>query len=96
MKDHHLFLLRAAEARSEAEASLLENVKERCLRSEAAWTEMAARAERTEQRRLEREAEKAARHADCGEFTFVKIPTEPLAVPVRLGDRKVPRTDGGS
>jgi len=42
------YLVRAAEARAEAEAATLDNVRERCLRSEKAWAEMAARAKRTE------------------------------------------------
>jgi hypothetical protein len=60
MKSQELYLLRAADAHAEAEVADLENVRERCLRSEAAWKEMAARAERTEQLRAANEAEKAA------------------------------------
>ena len=60
MSDRQTFLSRAAEARADADAALLDNVRERCLRSEAAWSEMAARAERTENMRAAREAEKAA------------------------------------
>jgi len=60
MTDRETFLARAAEARASAEAAVLDNVRERCLRSEAAWAEMAARAERTETMRAAREAEKAA------------------------------------
>ena len=45
------YLARAAEARAEADLATLENVKERCLRAEQAWAEMAARAERTERMR---------------------------------------------
>ncbi|MBA2770837.1 MAG: hypothetical protein H0U34_02280, partial [Sphingomonas sp.] len=41
------YLARAAEAHSEAEEATLDNVRDRCLRSEAAWAEMAARVERT-------------------------------------------------
>jgi hypothetical protein len=49
--DRETYLARAAQAREEAEAATLDNVRERCLRSEAAWAEMAARAERTERMR---------------------------------------------
>ncbi|HJQ17950.1 MAG TPA: hypothetical protein VJ859_13240 [Allosphingosinicella sp.] len=54
------YLARAAEARRDAEAATLANVRERCLRSEAAWKEMAARAARTDRMRSEAEAQKAA------------------------------------
>jgi hypothetical protein len=50
--------MRAADAHAQAELAELENVRERCLRSEAVWKEMAARAERTEQLRAVNEAEK--------------------------------------
>lgn len=43
------FLARAAQARAEAETATLEHVRERCRRSEAAWTVLADRAERSEQ-----------------------------------------------
>ena len=59
MTDRETFLARAAEARAAADAALLDNVRDRCLRSEAAWSEMAARAERTENLRAAKEAEKA-------------------------------------
>ena len=51
LKDREIYLLRAEQAKAEAEAAALDNVRERCLRSEAAWREMAARAERTEKMR---------------------------------------------
>lgn len=60
MKDRDIFLQRAAEARADADAALLDNVRQRCLRSAAAWNEMAARAERTEKMRATLEAAKAA------------------------------------
>ena len=43
------YLARAAQARAEADAATLAHVRERCLRSEAAWTQLAERAERSEQ-----------------------------------------------
>ncbi|MGN6154428.1 MAG: hypothetical protein ACTHN4_01680 [Sphingomicrobium sp.] len=65
MTDRETYLARAAEARAQAEAATLDNVRDRCLRSEAAWAEMAARAERTEQMRqtLLADKERAAAEA---------------------------------
>jgi hypothetical protein len=60
MSQHDFYIARAAEARAEAAAASLDNVRQRCLRSEAAWSEMAARAARTERMRARSEAEKAA------------------------------------
>jgi hypothetical protein len=58
---HHDFLVtRAREARDEADASTLENVRERCLRSAAAWETMAARLLKTEAHRVNLAAAKAA------------------------------------
>ena len=56
------FLARAAQARAEAEAATLAHVRERCRRSEAAWTALANRAERSEQMR----AIEARRKAEAG------------------------------
>ena len=53
------FLARAAQARSEAEAATLEHVRERCRRSEAAWTQLADRARRSELMRAEEALRKA-------------------------------------
>jgi hypothetical protein len=53
------YLDRAAQARNEAEAATLEHVRERCRRSEAAWTELAERAERNEQMRVAEALRKA-------------------------------------
>lgn len=60
MSQHDFYLARAEQARAEAEAASLANVRERCLRAEAAWKEMASRAARTERMRARAEAEKAA------------------------------------
>jgi hypothetical protein len=54
------YLARAAEARADAEASTLANVRERCLRAAAAWDAMAARAQRGDAMRARQEADKAA------------------------------------
>ena len=50
----------AQAALDQAEAAELANVRERCLRSAAAWTQMAERAERHEESRARTEAMKAA------------------------------------
>ena len=57
--DRETFLARANQAREDAEAATLENVRERCLRAEATWRAMAARAERSEQMRADERARKA-------------------------------------
>lgn len=56
------FLEQAQAAEIAAEAALLDNVRERNLRSAAAWRTMAERAARSERLRAEREA--AATHRD--------------------------------
>ena len=63
LKDREVYLLRAEQARSEADEATLENVRDRCLRAEAAWMEMAARAQRTEKMRADQAAVKAAQLA---------------------------------
>lgn len=54
------YLTRAAEARADAEAAELTNVRDRCLRAAAAWDVMAQRVERTDHMRADAEAKKAA------------------------------------
>ena len=54
------YLARAEQARDEAQAATLDHVRERCRRCEAAWSELAARAARTERLRLDEQARKAA------------------------------------
>jgi hypothetical protein len=54
------FLARADQARVEAEAATLGHVRERCRRSEAAWTALADKARRSEQLRIEEAERKAA------------------------------------
>jgi hypothetical protein len=48
------YLARAAQARDDADAATLDNVRDRCLRAEDAWTRMAERAARTEEMRKDR------------------------------------------
>ena len=47
------YVARAEQARADADAATLDNVRERCLRSEAAWNLLAERAMRTEEKRAE-------------------------------------------
>ena len=56
------FLARAAQARADADAATLDHVRERCRRSEAAWSALADRAEESERMR---EAE-AKRKSEAG------------------------------
>jgi hypothetical protein len=60
LKERELYLLRAEQAHAEAQEATLHNVRDRCLRAEAAWMEMASRAERTEKMRATQLAAKAA------------------------------------
>ena len=55
------YLARADENRCAAEGATLDNVRDRCRRSEAAWREMAGRVERGEMMRDTLAAEKASR-----------------------------------
>lgn len=64
MSQLDFYRTRAAEAKRDAEAATLANVRERCLRAEAAWAEMAARADRGDKMRARLEAEKAAANAE--------------------------------
>lgn len=54
------FIARAAEARRDADAATLSNVRERCLRAAEAWDAMADRALRSERHREADAARKAA------------------------------------
>lgn len=55
-----IFLARADQARAEAETATLNHVRERCRRSEAAWSALAAQALRSERLRTEEAERKAA------------------------------------
>jgi len=57
------YTTRADEAARDAAAATLDNVRERCLRSEAAWRSMASRIARGEAMRETLAAEKADRPA---------------------------------
>ena len=60
MTNQEIYLARAAEAKIDADAATLANVRDRALRSEAAWADMAARAGRTDKMRARLVEEKAA------------------------------------
>lgn len=60
MSQQNIYRARADEARDEANQAPLDRVKERALRSAAAWDAMADREERVSVARERREAEKAA------------------------------------
>jgi hypothetical protein len=57
---HDFYEARAAEARRDAEAATLDNVRDRCLRAASAWEAMAARAERGDTFRAKQAADKEA------------------------------------
>ena len=54
------FLARAEQASRDAEAATLSNVRERCRRSEAAWAQLADKAARTQERRLQQSEDRKA------------------------------------
>jgi hypothetical protein len=54
------YLDRAEQARVDAEAATLSNVRERCRRSELAWNQLAERVAATEKKRLQQLMLKAA------------------------------------
>jgi hypothetical protein len=58
--DLDTYLKRADQALAEANATTLDNVRQRCLRAEAAWRAMAARAERSAKMRADEMAHKEA------------------------------------
>ena len=55
---------RAAQAREEADTATLDNVRDRCLRAEAAWNHMADRVARTEEMRIRAAASVTATPAE--------------------------------
>ena len=69
---NRFYRTREAEARREAEAATLDNVRDRHLHAAAAWEAMAVRGERTESRRAETDARKAAEHAEAAAEALVK------------------------
>ena len=58
--DLDTYLKRADQALDEANSTTLDNVRQRCLRAEAAWRAMAARAEKSQKMRADEIARKQA------------------------------------
>lgn len=58
-------LARAEDAAVEAKAASLDNVRERALRSEAAWRAMAERTRRVDKERTQANLERDQRHAEA-------------------------------
>ena len=58
------YAIRAAEARADADAAVLANVRDRCLRAAAPWLSMAQRQDLTDAGRARRD--KAAAPLDAG------------------------------
>lgn len=65
LSDRETFAARAADARADADAATLDNVRDRCLRAEAAWMAMAERAAYNETMRATLLAKKAADAAEA-------------------------------
>ena len=61
----NFFLARAEQARTEGEEETLDHVRERCRRSEAAWTALADKARRSERLRVEELERKAQASAEA-------------------------------
>jgi hypothetical protein len=57
--DLKFYLARAEQARADATAATLEHVRERCRRSEVAWTQLADHAARSARLRIEDERRKS-------------------------------------
>jgi hypothetical protein len=66
------FLDRAEQARVEAEAATLGLVRERCRRSEAAWSALADKAQRGERLRIEDQKRKAATAASISDEEHIQ------------------------
>jgi hypothetical protein len=62
---HDFYTARATEARNDAEAAVLDNVRDRCIRAAEAWEAMAARAHRSDNFRAKQAAEKEAAAAEA-------------------------------
>lgn len=56
MRESEMYNARATSAHDEADAATLDNVRDRCLRSEQAWAALAQRSVRIETARTTREA----------------------------------------
>ena len=76
MSSHYdFYIARAEEARRDADAASLDNVKDRCLRAAAAWQAMAERAHRGDVFRAKQAAEKEA---------AAEAASSPMPVPAQM------------
>jgi hypothetical protein len=66
------FLNRAEQARAEAEAATLDLVRERCRRSQAAWSALADKAQRSERLRTQDQERKVARAAPITDENYTE------------------------
>ncbi len=83
MSTSDFYLARAAESAQAAKDAKLDNVRERCLRAEAAWRTMADRLLRVEQKKRTDAAEKSVRvEAEAG--------TDPVPWPLTPFAHKAP------
>ncbi|GAA4643029.1 hypothetical protein GCM10023115_09890 [Pontixanthobacter gangjinensis] len=71
---------RAKEAAAEAKAAKLDNVRERALRSETAWREMADRAKQMEEDREVARIDREQRQAEAAELEAAKVLAAPEAL----------------
>jgi hypothetical protein len=83
------FLDRADQARAEAEAATLNHVRERCRRSEAAWSALADKAQRGERLRIEDQKRKAAEAASISNEDDIQ--EEPAQTGFPTCERRTPR-----
>ena len=79
------FFDRAEQARAEAEAATLDLVRERCRRSEAAWSALADKAQRGERLRIEDQKRKAAEAASISNEDYIE--EEPIEVDFPTSER---------
>jgi hypothetical protein len=83
------FLARAEQARVEAEGATLDHVRERCHRSEAAWSALADKAQRGERLRIEDQKRKAAKAASIANEDDIQ--EEPAHARFPTSERGTPR-----
>jgi hypothetical protein len=84
-----LFLARAEQARAEAEVATLDFVRERCRRSEAAWSALAEKAQRGERLRIEDQKRKAAEAASISNEDDIQ--EEPAEADFSTSERRTTR-----
>jgi len=83
------FLARAEQARAEAEAATLDHVRERCRRSEAAWSALAEKAQHGERLRIEDQKRKAAKAVSISNEDDIQ--EETIEVDFPTSERRTPR-----